>query len=103
MRVTASAGERARVRRRDRATGEASAKLFGILLEIPRSFAVFHGGFGGLVVGAGAALGDAGGGDLGDDVIQRGGRGLDAAGADDVANGADAHDEVLDLLAGFRR
>ena len=33
-------------------------------LEIPRFLPVLHRGFAGLVVGAGAALGDAGGGDL---------------------------------------
>ncbi len=67
-------------------------------LKISGFLAVFHGGFGGLVVGAGAALGHAGGGDLRDDVVHGVGRRFDASGADDVADGADADDEVLDLL-----
>ena len=41
----------------------------GERLEIAGLLAVFHGGFGGLVVGAGAALGHARGGDFGDDVV----------------------------------
>ena len=38
-------------------------------LKIPFLLPVLHGGFGDFVVGAGAAFGDPGGGDLGDDVV----------------------------------
>ena len=41
--------------------------------EVPFLLAVLHRGFGGFVVGAGAAFGDAGGGDFGDDVVDGGG------------------------------
>ena len=55
------------------------------------------------VVGARAALGHAGGGDLGDDVIHGVGRAFDEAGADDVADGAHADDEFLHFLFRLRR
>src|SRR5437879_6298582 len=83
----------------DEGEGEASTDI----LEITRLLAVLHGGLGGLVVGAGAALGDACGGDLGNDVVHRGGRRLDQARADDIADGADAHDEVANGLGGLGR
>src|SRR5262245_23319215 len=72
------------------------------ILEIPRLLAVLHGGLGGLVIGAGAALGDAGGGNLGDDVVDGIGRALDHAGADHVGDGADAADHGLDGFGRFR-
>src|SRR6266545_1432872 len=57
--------------------------------EVAFLLAVFHGRFAGAVVGAGlAAFGDAGGRDLLDDLIKRGGHRLDRAGAAHVAYGA---------------
>src|SRR6476659_6915111 len=69
--------------------------------EVAGNLAVLHGGLGGAVVGARlTALGDAGGGDLGDDLIQgRRARG-DRAGAAHVADRAVAdrlHEHVLAL------
>src|SRR5215210_1135848 len=56
-------------------------------LEVPDSLAVFHGGFGDAVVGARlAALGHARGGDLGDDVLERGGARAHGARAAHVAD-----------------
>ena len=54
-------------------------------------------------VGARAALGDAGGGDLGDDVVNVRRRRLDEAGADDVADGAHADGELAHFLMRARR
>jgi hypothetical protein len=71
--------------------------------EVAGFLAVFHRGLGGLVVGAGAAFGDARGGDLGDDVVHVVGGRFDHAGADDVADGADAHAELAHLLIGLGR
>ena len=57
-----------------------------------RPLAVLHGGLGHAVVGARlAALGDARRGDLGHDVVERGGARRDGAGAAHVADGAVAH------------
>src|SRR5688572_31938851 len=67
----------------------------GRILEITGFLAVFHGGLGSLVVGAGAAFGDAGGGDLADDVIDGAGRAFHHAGADHVGDGANAADHGL--------
>ncbi len=69
------------------------------ILEVSFLFAVFHGGFGAFVVGAGAALGLAGGGDLGDDVIEGGGIGPDCSGAGGIADGAEADDFFGDCFA----
>src|SRR5918997_1586351 len=52
-------------------------------LEVSLTLPILHGGLGHAVVGARlAALGDAGRGDLGDDVLERRGPGLDRAGDD---------------------
>src|SRR5689334_15368560 len=71
-------------------------------LEVTGFLPVLHGGLGGLVVGAGAALGHAGGGDLGDDVVDRIGRALEHAGADHVGDRTDAADQRLDRLVRLR-
>src|SRR5699024_3451963 len=64
---------------------------------------VFHAGLGDPVVGpGGAAFGDAGARDLGDDGGVVGGVGLDAAGAGGVADGAEADQFGAGLLAGQR-
>ena len=59
-------------------------------LKIPLAFAVFHGGFGAFVIGAGAALGLARGGDFGDDLVEVRGGGVHGACAGDISNGAEA-------------
>src|SRR5207244_637923 len=72
-------------------------------LEVALSFAVFHGGAGEAVVGAGgAALGDAAGGGLVDDLLDRAGRGGDRGGAGGVADGAEADLGLEGLLARLR-
>src|SRR6478609_3204048 len=72
--------------------------------EIAFLLAVFHAGLADAVVGSGrAALGEAGGGDLEDDVVDRGGRRLDATGAGGIADGAEAHEGLEHLLALLRR
>src|SRR5689334_10595106 len=65
------------------------------LLKISCFLPVLHRGFGGFIIGAAAAFGHPGGGDFGDDVIHGIRRGFDQAGADDVADGADADDHFL--------
>ena len=89
-----------------RAAGVEAEKIDGMMQrdghaisKVADLLAVFHGGFGGFVVGAGAAFGDARGGDFGDDVVDVVGGRFDTSGADDVADGADADDEIFDLLA----
>ncbi len=62
------------------------------LLEVSFLLSIFHGGFGAFVVGACAAFGLAGGGDLGDDLVEIGGVGLDGTGARGVTDGAEADD-----------
>ena len=60
---------------------------------------VLHGGLGEPVVTTGrAALGDAGDGDLVDDLVDRVGLGLDATGQGEVADGAEPHGALLDGL-----
>src|SRR6187551_2361109 len=70
-------------------------------LEVTGFLPVLHGGLGGLVVGTGAALSDAGRRDLSDDVVDGVGRAFEHAGADHVRDGADAADQTLDRLTGF--
>src|SRR5262245_44030820 len=73
-------------------------------LEIPFLLAPLHRDLGGPVVHARrAALGDRGDGGLGGDLGGGAGRGFDRAGAAHVADGAEAHRELLDLLAFARR
>src|SRR6476469_6407277 len=80
-------------------TGLGGGRISSVnILEIAGFLAVFHRGLGGFVVGAGAALGDAGGGAFRDDVRHGGGGRLDAPGANDVTDGADADHELADLL-----
>src|SRR5690606_39454896 len=63
-------------------------------LEVPLALAVLHRGLGQLVVGAGgAALGQPGGGDLGDHLLDRVGVGVHRAGAGHVAHGPVAHQD----------
>src|SRR5688500_9456052 len=72
--------------------------------EVAVLLAVFHAGLADAVVGAGGApLGEAGGGDLGHDLLQRGGGRFDGPGARDVADGAEADGALLGLLAGQPR
>src|SRR5918999_3107248 len=69
--------------------------------EIPLLIAVLHCGLRDAVVGARlAALGDAGGGDLGHDGLERLGRRRHGAGAAHVAHRAEAHRLLEGLLAG---
>src|SRR3954470_2800901 len=82
-------------------TEPAVASLSEVALEVTGNLAVLHGGLGDAVVGARlAALGDAGAGDLLDDVGQGHGGGFDRARAAHVAHRAVAHDRVERLLAG---
>src|SRR2546430_1767155 len=68
--------------------------------EIADTFAVLHRSFGETVVCARfAALGDAGRGNLVDDLADRRSVGNDAAGAGHVADGAEAHGRAERLLA----
>src|SRR5699024_4405556 len=77
------------------------ARWSGCSSEVALLLAVFHPGLGDAVVRAGgAALGDAGAGDLGHDGGVVGGVGLHAAGAGGVADGAEAHELRAGLLAG---
>src|SRR6185295_11051992 len=70
-------------------------------LEVALLLAVLHGGLGDAVIGARlAALGDAGGRDLGDHVGQRLGLGCDRAGAAHVADRAEPDPLLEGLLAG---
>src|SRR6187431_3383792 len=62
-------------------------------LEVTGFFPVLHGGLGGLVVGAGAALRDPGRRDLGDDIVNGVGRALEHAGTDHVRDGTNAADQ----------
>src|SRR5580700_3530373 len=75
----------------------------GILLmalEVPLTLAVLHGGLRELVVATGgAALGNARGGRLVNDVVHGGGVGAHGAGQGGVAHGAVADAEFLDHLA----
>ena len=66
--------------------------------------AIFHGGFGAFVVGAGSAFGLAGCGDFGDDFVEVGGWGADGAGAGGIADGAEADDFAGDgfVVLGFK-
>src|SRR5690606_5764824 len=67
--------------------------------EVALPLAVLHRGLRGAVVGSGgAALGDPGGRDLLDDLLDRAGRGLDGAGAGHVAHGAVAHHRLEQRL-----
>src|SRR5215217_1569621 len=66
--------------------------------EVSFLLAVFHGGFRALVVGAGAALGLAGGGDLRDDLVEVGSLGFHGAGAGRVTDGTEADDTLGHLL-----
>src|SRR5262249_8789166 len=67
--------------------------------EIALPLAVFHAGFGDPVVGAGgAALGQPGHRGLGDHLGHRARQRFHAAGAGDVADGAEAHGLLDDLL-----
>src|SRR5258705_2721436 len=67
--------------------------------EVALSFAVFHAGLGDAVVGAsGAAFGEPRHRGLGDYLGHRAREGLDAAGAGDVADGAEPHGLLDDLL-----
>ena len=61
--------------------------------EISGFLAVLHRGFAGLVVGAGAAFGDARGGNFADDVVHAVGGRFNHAGADHVGDGAHADDQ----------
>src|SRR3954470_3865297 len=68
-------------------------------LEVANALPVLHRRFGDAVVGARlTALGDAGGGDLGDDLVDGGGNAHDATGAGQVAAGAEADRRVERLL-----
>src|SRR5690606_2002031 len=68
--------------------------------EVPLPLAVFHARLADAVVGPGGApLGDPGGGDLVDDLLDGGGRRLDGPRAGGVADGPEAHHALLDLLA----
>src|SRR5881628_1561126 len=74
-----------------------------VISEVSFLLAPFHGGFRGLVVHAcGPALGDRSQRRLGDDLGGRCRRGLDRAGAADVADSAKAHRKLLDPFAGAR-
>src|SRR5690606_5035533 len=67
--------------------------------EVAFPLAVFHRGFRGAVVGPGGpALGDPGGRDLLDDLLDRGGRGRHGARAGHVADGAVAHHGLEERL-----
>src|SRR5690606_6958505 len=68
-------------------------------LEIALTFAVFHRCLGGAIVGpAGTALGDPGGGNLVNDLLNGGGGRLEGAGAGHVAHGAKPHKCLEGLL-----
>src|SRR5690606_29458818 len=76
-------------------TGEARTWL-----EVAFLLAVFHARLADAVVGPGGApLGEAGGGDLGDDLLGRRRRRLDAPGAGGVADGAEPDEGREGLLA----
>src|SRR6478752_3445482 len=71
-------------------------------LEVANALPVFHRGFADAVVGARlAALGDARGGDLGDDLVDRRRVADHAAGARHVADRAEAHRRLERLLVGI--
>ena len=69
------------------------------ILEITRFFAVLHGSLGRFIVGAGTAFRDAGRRNFRDDISDGGGGRFDAAGAHDIADRADPHDQVTDFLS----
>src|SRR5690606_5772382 len=72
--------------------------------EVALLLPVLHGCFAEPVVTAGrAALGDPGGSDLVDDLADRGGCGLHTAGQRQVADSAEPHGALGDLLAGLER
>src|SRR5687768_12427971 len=71
--------------------------------EVALALPVLHGRLGEAVVGAGGTpLGQPRRRDLGDDLVERRGRGLDRAGARAVADGAVAHRALLEHLVAAR-
>src|SRR4030095_7159203 len=72
-------------------------------LEVSLLLAVFHCGFAGLVVSAGAALGHARCRDFGDDVIDGVGGTFDPAGPEHGADGPDPANQFLHFFLRIRR
>src|SRR5262245_3396918 len=67
-----------------------------VSLKIALLLSVFHRCFAGLVIGPRPPFRHAGSSDLGDDIINRVGGGLDHSGTNDIADGSHTNDEVLD-------